>query len=70
MASTKDAFLSDIYDFCDKHNMKLTAFARKFCGSPSFVKELEAGRQPKADTMDRIDAAMIKFTTDMKGVGE
>jgi len=69
MVSTKDAFLSEIYRFCEVFNMSKTAFGRKFGRSPNYVFELEEGRQPKAASMDRVDAAMVCYAEDMKDVG-
>lgn len=56
--SLKDEFLTEIEDFIRTHGLTATGFGKQCVGDPTFVFELRGGRDPKADTVDRVRAWM------------
>lgn len=59
--SLKDEFLSEIETFIRTHGLTATGFGKQCLGDPTFVFELRSGRDPKADTVDRVRKWMAEY---------
>ncbi len=60
--SFRAQFLTEIHVFLSTHNMGPTAFGREALKDPNFVFDLEAGRSPRLDTIERAQEFMRDFT--------
>lgn len=45
-----------VQDFCARHEMSKTRFGELALNDPSFVTEIEAGREPRRRTVARVAA--------------
>lgn len=61
MTASKTLYLKDIKEFMRRHKLTRTEFGKRFAKSPNYVFDLERGRAPTLDNVDRVDAAMKEF---------
>ena len=56
--STTDKLLRDILAWCKREGLAPSEFGYMAVGDRAFVTHLKRGRQPRADTLDRVRAWM------------
>jgi hypothetical protein len=53
-----DDLVGAVRRFCDRHDMPKSRFGELALSDPSFVSDLEAGREPRRKTRDRVISFM------------
>ena len=61
MATLKEQFLAEIQGFLDRSGMKRSRFGQDAFKDPTFVFDLEKGRIPSLDTVERARAFISAY---------
>ena len=64
--STREMFLKRVERFLRRHKMSPTRFGQETLNDMTFVFELRTGRNPSADTIDKVQAWMREYTEAQK----
>lgn len=56
-----------VQDFCNRYEMSKTRFGELALNDPSFVTEIEAGREPRRKTVARVAAFISEYPATKQG---
>lgn len=60
--TAREKLLAEIDEFCEKHNMRETAFGIKAVNDPALVSDMRYhGRSVRIDTADKLRAFMASY---------